>query len=429
MKLMQKYNEEISGRDKINFLHFLVIIFLIQNVSFAQIEPDTSRKTIGMNTAVDSTMRFDTTNQVKSAPLDIGLTRGLFIITPDQKMQMRILGSVRYLVDFDNIDLQNKNSYNTYEIPTGDQNVRLPNYYNGLSQTRLGFEVTRRTETGDVFVRLETDFAGADRFRIRHAYGQYGRFLIGQSWSLFSQISALPATVNFGGPPGSVSLRTPQIRYFTPWKVLNSNLELALEYVIPDLELPDSLQLTSFQFLPTVSAEIDKNFDWGYMQISGIIPFLSARNIHDSLLIKAGWGLSASAIVNTWDKGKWYFQAVGGKAITPFINNLNGTGLTIITNPDNGAYLPFSFGGYITYEHTVSEFIYSNLTYGMVQVEQKSFNAENTFHLGYAFMFNTFWNLVEGAKVGGEVIWGKRVDKNKISGDALRINFIFYYDF
>jgi hypothetical protein len=58
-----------------------------------------------------------------------------------------------------------------------------------------------------------------------------------------------------------------------------------------------------------------------------------------------------------------------------------------------------------------------------------SFTSDNMFHLGYAFTFNTFWNVVEGAKIGGELIWGQRVDKNITIGDASRINFLFYYDF
>ena len=128
MKLTQKHKEEMSGRNNLNIVHFLIITSLILNVSLAQNEQDSTRKTIETNFIIDSTLVPDSTNLVKTAPLDIGANRGLFIITPDQKMQMRILGSVRYLVDFDNIDLQNKNSYNTYEIPTGDQNVRLPNY-------------------------------------------------------------------------------------------------------------------------------------------------------------------------------------------------------------------------------------------------------------------------------------------------------------
>ena len=101
---------------------------------------------------------------------------------------MRILGSIRMLVVYDNEDMSSKDGFDTFQIPVAGG--RQPNYFNGLDQTRLGFEITRRTSKSPVFARPETDFAGQFGFRIRHAYGQYQRFLLGQTWSLFSHRSA-----------------------------------------------------------------------------------------------------------------------------------------------------------------------------------------------------------------------------------------------
>lgn len=374
------------------------------------------------------TLSVDSTH-VENAPLDIAQNRGLFIVTPDQKMQLRILGSIRYLIVVDNMNLADKNSFQTYEIPTGSANDKLPNYYNGLNQTRLGFEVTRKTVNGNLFARLEMDFAGVNGFRIRQAYGQYGRFLLGQTWSLFSQISALPATVNFSGPIGAVSVRTPQIRYTFPKPIIGFNMAAGLEYVIPDLQIPDSLFVQAFQLIPTLSYRMDKKYSWGYIQLSGIFPVLSARNEQNDLIFKVGWGLAGSAIINSWANGKWFLSLAGGKAITPFINNLSGYGLDVFVSPSGEAVTPLSVGSFITYDHTWRHNLYSNLTYGMVTLEKVSFEPGNQYHLGYAIELNTFWEIVEGANLGGELIWGKRVDKSTAHGDAVRFNLLFYYDF
>ena len=145
------------------------------------------------------TLKTDSTKVVEVAALDIAEDRGLFILTPDKKMQMRILGSVRYLIVFDQKNLSSKDAYSTYEIPTGDLNTSLPNYFNGLGQSRLGFEVVRITNKGDIFIRLETDFAGSNGFRIRHAYRSgiqspmYLKALIYPlGWSILSPISRCP---------------------------------------------------------------------------------------------------------------------------------------------------------------------------------------------------------------------------------------------
>lgn len=376
------------------------------------------------------TIQVDSNKVVEDAPLDIAQDRGLFILTPDRKMQLRILGSVRYLLVFDELELSSKDALNTFEIPTGELNRNLPNYFNGLDQTRLGFEITRSTGRGNVFIRLETDFAGSNGFRIRHAYGQFGSFLLGQTWSLFSQINASPATVDFSGPTGSVVTRTPQIRY-TPAKFFpDANLAVGLEYARPELRIPDSLRLKTFQLIPDMTARIDKTLPWGYLQLSGIIPMLSARSSEGKFILRPGYGLAVSAVVNSWANGKWYLQGVGGRAITRFFNDLGGQGLDILFDAESDKIaVPFAFGFYATYEHSWRPNLYSNFTYSLLRLEKIGFASDAAYLRGHTFHFNTFWDVVEGAKVGLEVIWGERINKSKESGEALRVNMLFYYDF
>ena len=386
----------------------------------------------GVKTMVTShagdTIQSDTLKIIEDAPLDISQDRGLFIVTPDKKMQLRILGSVRYLVVFDDINLNTKNTLNTFEIPTPTTGLKIPNYYNGLDQTRLGFEITRKTSRGNVFIRLETDFAGTNGFRIRHAYGQMKRFLLGQTWSLFSHINALPSMVDFSGPTGSVVARTPQIRFSAPKLIGETNFAFGLEYFPPDLNIPDSFQIETFQVIPDITVRADRSFSWGSAQVSGILPVLSGRNDNDFELIP-GWGLSASLVINSWANGKWYFQGVGGKAISRYFNDFGGNGFDI-QFPLNGGYTsPFTYGFYATYEHLWTTSIYSNFTYSMVSLEKESFTAANAFHKGRTVRMNTFWNITDGAKAGGEFIWGNRNDKDGVSGNALRFNLLFYYDF
>lgn len=198
-------------RNWVYALFFLFILFAaIPGITIGQ-ENKRDQTNAILSLSVGDTIQSDTTKIIEDAPLDIGQDRGLFIVTPDQKMQLRILGSVRYLAVYDNVNFNNKNSFNTFFIPTPTTEDKIPNYYNGLSQTRLGFEITRSTEKGNVFIRLETDFAGANGFRIRHAYGQIKRVLLGQTWSLFSHVSALPSKVDFAGLTGSIVTKTPQI--------------------------------------------------------------------------------------------------------------------------------------------------------------------------------------------------------------------------
>jgi hypothetical protein len=211
----------------------------------------------------------DTISQYQDVyPLDIASDRGLFILSPDRMMQMRILGSVRVLMNYGDQAMPEKLTFNPYEIPmrTGNQ---TPNFYADLRLTRLGFEVTRRTrKMGDLFIRIETDFAGSNGFRIRHAYGQLGSVLIGQTWTLFSNASYLAPTVSRDGAAGSSVFFTPQVRYS---HVINNTLnwQASIEYSTPSIDVPDSINANLVQVIPDLIGRINykkdnNNIGYGY---------------------------------------------------------------------------------------------------------------------------------------------------------------------
>ncbi len=386
------------------FVVFICLVLFVSKISFCdgQNVVKEQKTIVGVNPL--DTLTTDTTRIVDDVPLDIAQNRGLFIKTPDDKVQMRILGSVRYLVVFDGLNLSSKNSFSTYEIPTGNLNKSLPNYYNGLDQKRLGFEVIRKTKGDDIFIRLETDFAGSNGFRIRHAYGTYSRFLFGQTWSLFSHVNAMPAMVDFAGPTSSVLTRTPQIRYIAPDFLNGTNLTVGLEYIIPNLNLPDSIDAEKFQLIPDITFRIDKVFKWGSAQLSGVIPMLSGRNSNGNYFLRPGWGLSGSAVVNSWANGKWYFQGVAGQAITRYFNDLTSSGLDILISYNGEVRAPIASGFYTTYQYSWSPILLSNFTYGLLQVEKFNFTEDVAYFRGQSIRVNTFWDVTEGAKIGAEAI-------------------------
>lgn len=408
---------------------FCLLVFFFLALELPGQEADSVRVVASSETSLDSLNR-DTTKIIEDAALDIGQDRGLFIVTPDQKMQLRILGSVRFLVVYDDRDLLSKNNMNTYQIDVVDPGQRIPNYYNGLDQSRLGFEITRKTELGNVFGRLEMDFVGINGFRIRHAYAQYRQFLFGQTWSLFSQIKTVPATVGFGGPTGSISVRTPQIRYTSGNVIRRSILSLGLEYFKPDIFIPDTVQGKTFQAFPDITARIEKPVDWGSLFVSAIVPILSGKSGEGEFVYRPGWGVSLSAAVDSWAAGKWYFHAAGGQAIARFFNDFSGQGLDLIFNPEtNESFLPYSFGSYLTYEHRWTERGFSNFTYGLIMLQEESFMPANSYNRGNTFRVNTFWTIVEGSRVGMEYIHAVRKNIDNNLGRANRVNLLFYYDF
>ena len=62
-------------------------------------------------------------------------------------------------------------------------------------------------------------------------------------------------------------------------------------------------------------------------------------------------------------------------------------------------------------------------------MDKVSFMPDDTFYHGQTFRINTFWEIVDGSRVGGEYIHGIRKDKGGDRGSANRVNVLYYYDF
>lgn len=78
-------------------------------------------------------------------------------------------------------------------------------------QSRLGVTATH---ANGVKVNLETDFRGGT-FRIRHAYGEYGNWLAGRTWSNFTSFVGYTPTLDFDSNAGNAGVqdRVAQVRY------------------------------------------------------------------------------------------------------------------------------------------------------------------------------------------------------------------------
>jgi len=418
---------------KLRYLLLLSIMWAFNTWGLAQeIElADTTKPLISVH---DQTEDFkpDTLDIEETSPLDISNDRGLFLLAPDGKMQLRILGSIRFSALYDMVEMPIKTSFNTYYIPTGDDKVRLPNYYNTLNESRLGFEVKRLVGKSIVFGRLEMDFNGVGgQFRIRHAYGQVGSLLFGQTWSLFSNVASMPATVDGNGPTGSVILRNPQIRYRIR---LFKNLELAaaLEYSIPDLNTQeyDTLSLEVIQMIPDFTTRVKYAGSFGDIQFSTVLNTISLKNQNNEISNLFGFGGSLSGVFDLQNKQNIKYQVTAGKSITHYITTLDGTGLAGAYNPGNGEYESlWSISGFISYGWDFSEELTSSVSMGAAQVFNKPYQIDKAYSHSASISLDAFYEIIDGARIGFEYAYGQRWDKNGEKGFGSRFWTLFYYDF
>lgn len=423
---MKRTNKQ---RSVIYILLVICSIFLPSSLlSQENAETDSTKVNVNYNKTTDA-FANDSLYQQKEA-LDIGSDRGLFIISPDQKMQLRILGSVRAAFNYSDQEMNSKTKFNPYEIPTDVSNLS-PNYFASLSQTRIGFEVTRHTkQRGDVFIRIETDFAGAaNSFRIRHAYGKFKHLLVGQTWSLFSTVNYQPATVSVDGAAGSINARTPQIRFYGE---LPKGFQWAagIEYSNPDFLIPDSINARLIQVIPDITAQIAYHSDVFSCHLSGIATTISGRDSTEKLKYGFGGGLSFAGQFTIKEKNKIFFSVTYGQAIAHFIAVFSGKHQDASYNPNTQKFaLSLSTGSFIGYSRTLRKNLIANISAGVASLGKKDFQADDNFSYGYNALVNVFWEPVDGARIGFEYALGQRFDIGGSEGMVNKASMLLYYDF
>ena len=404
---------------------------LAQQDSVAVAQPETPAILDSLQAAMDTIQ--------EAHPQDSPEESGFVFAAPDGKGSFRLRASIRLNGAWDFSGLRSTDVFDTYLIPVGESlNFDQARFFMQATQSRFGFELNRDTGKGIVFGRIETDFRGeGNSLRLRHAYGEYRRFLAGQTWSTFTDVTALPVTVDLEGPPSSNTVRTPQIRYSVSpsegWKAA-----VALEAPQVDATVVDSTDVSAetfetFQGFGDIAARLRRETSWGHLTVSTIVRSITMLDRAQETQFVPGLGLQVSGKINLDGDDQILFQAIGGRAISRFVGSLGGKGLDVILDPVTGQWdAVVSYGGYVTYSHrwlNLAPGVISNFTVGGLGVVNEEWEADDVFNYSYYVSANGFWRVTQGARLGGELSWGQRINKDGQAGDALRFSFAAYFDF
>lgn len=189
-----------------------------------------------------------------------------------------------------------------------DQKDQPNRLYMTARTSRVGFTTNTPMGAKALTVRVEGDFNhpaafnfstepttnGMD-FRLRHAYGEYGGLLVGQTWSNFTDLGSLPDTVDFNGHGAFAAIRTPMIRYALP--VGPGSLSVSLENpqsLVLNSDRTDSLTVgRQFDRVPAVTASVTVPFSMGHVNLRGVAHEYQGQQgtVEDSAW---GWGVGAS---------------------------------------------------------------------------------------------------------------------------------------
>lgn len=325
-----------------------------------------------------------------------------------------------------------------------------------VRQSRFGVRATQPIGGRDLFARFEFDLygvgddAGQTTFRLRHAYGEWGPILAGQTNSLFMDGDTFPNTVDYWGPNGMVFLRNPQIRY--TYKSGSNQFSIALEQPSNDIDpgnvrLIDSDIAESLQGdeeIPDLTAQWRHTGDWGHFQAAGILRRVGFETAgtpnNEPSDSKMGWGINLSSNIKVYEKDVIHLSVVYGEGIASYMND-GGMDLAPRADPAvtppivgvpppglRGDVVPL-LGVMIYFDHYWNNQFSSSIGYSLVQVDNTNFQEPTAFKAAQYASANLLYTPSDKILMGGEFLWGTREDKDGADGEDYRLQFTFKYNF
>ena len=322
-----------------------------------------------------------------------------------------------------------------------------------VKQSRFGVKGTMPTAEGHDPIKFEFSFdlfgvgsdAGQTTFRLRHAYGEWGSLLVGQTNSIFMDIDVFPNTIDYWGPDGMVFWRNVQIRW-TPWRTEHSSFAIGIEEPSNDVdtgqirEIDPTLgeDIQSDEKLPNLVAHWRTSGDWGHVQVAGILRDLGydtkgTQNNKPKGSV-TGWGANLSGTINTIGRDKILWQYVYGNGIAAYMNDggmdLAPQGaLPSATDPDGNAHaeaVPLT-GIVAYYDHYWNDKFSSSIGYSTTYVDNTNWQTPDTYKKGQYTSVNLLYYPVPNVLIGGEVLWGDLELKDGSTQDDTRVQFSVKY--
>jgi hypothetical protein len=303
--------------------------------------------------------------------------------------------------------------------------------------SRLNFKTSTPVDGATIKTRLEFDFFTAEgsetytnsaRPRLRHAYGQVGNWLAGQTWSTFMDVDSLPETLEFTGPTGQVFIRQPMLRY-TMATGAKSSLALAVEN--PQADARDAAgNVTAQDRGPDIAANWTVEGDFGHFSLRGLVrPLRVEDGSAANQATTTGYAASVAGSLKLGAADTVLYQATAGKGAGRYIQDANSAAAYAPAPADLAAQK--AVGGFLGVQHqwaagTRSTFVYARTRntndagFGAVAGLNKSTREVHA---------NIITSPYKQVDVGLEYVWGERKQEDGQKGEMSRLQAAVKFSF
>lgn len=348
------------------------------------------------------------------------------IVIARQDVAMKIGGYVKADLIYDLDPIASTDSFDTTTILIGAAPHRNVRFH--ARQSRLSFD-TRWQVNGDVArAFIESDFFGGDSsgssdFRLRHAYGQLEQFTAGQTWTTFTNPSAVPQTLDFEGAVSNVNRRQGLVRWEQPiWGDLYS-IGVGIEDPDINIEGSDLAAGDGRTQSPDFITRVRFSPDFGEYQAAFVFRKLGFQPVGESVTTKDAWGFNFTGALLLLEQSRFYYQVTFGEGIGSY----RGSPDVVVTGPNTGEVLPM-FGWMVGVHHEWTEQLTSNFTFSKLSLEDIPGQAPENLRETTYLAINLIANPLDRVFCGVEYLYGIRDDVGGASASAhrLQMSFGFY---
>jgi hypothetical protein len=370
--------------------------------------------------------------------------KGYFVI-PGTETTMKIGGYAKLDAVYSDVSAADNNVadqlFLPFRIPLDSDKADDNQVVLHARQSRFNVGTTTDTAYGKLNTFFEGDFYGDPAnatscntdFRLRHAYGELGKLLAGQTWTTFENMDSLADTVDFGGPAAHIFMRQGQIRWTEPFAW--GSLQFAVED--PTATFDDNTTITADDqtdddhFVDLIGRANFKS-EYGSYSVAVMARELSVDN--DSTIEDSEWGgaISLAGRIPTIGKDDLRFQLNYGNALGRYMTTKFKDAEYNVTTNEIETF--DQWGGFLAYRHLWMDNLRSNLVYSYSSADNDeavlgsvAYNKANKEF--QSVHVNLIWSPVSQVDLGVEFLHGYREVESGADGDLNRIQFAATYNF
>jgi hypothetical protein len=260
---------------------------------------------------------------------------------------------------------------------------------------------------------------------IRHLLASWNKWTVGQTWSNFQDVAALPEAADFVGPSeGTIFVRQAQVKYTSgPWSVSLENPETTVQ------SFGGATRISSDDnSVPDFTARYTAKGDWGHFSVAGLarqLKYETTTGIDDS---DSGFAVSVSGKWNINASNDLRYMLSAGDGLGRYLGF--GVGPDSALDADGDLHAQSGMGGYVAWRHVFSPKVRSSIFYSFADFDNDieltgngATESVNSFHATLIFTPAPKFDVGIGA------ILAKRELESGVDGDLNRLHAMVRYSF